>query len=319
MNFTISAIDKEKYAVALLSVLSNSLLVALKLVVGLAMGSISVISEAIHSGVDVLAAIVAVVGVKRSCEPADSEHAFGHGKLENLSGLVQAVLIFVAAAWIIWEAVHKLIQPAPIETLGIGVAVMLVSAVVNAVVARLLFRVGEKSDSIALKADAWHCLTDVYASAGVMVGLGVVWAGKAWLPGMNLLWVDSTTAILVALLIIKAAYDLTLESLSDLLDVSLPLAEQDEIKNILKGNYPYVIGYHKFRSRKAGSTRFVEFHLLTDNKMSVGESHNLHHMIEEQVKKRFPGAEMMIHIEPCTRTCAGLCVENCFDPQVKQT
>jgi cation diffusion facilitator family transporter len=291
-------VERYKLLIALLSVVSNSVLVALKLVVGFAMGSISVISEALHSGVDVFAAVVATIGVKTASVPADKDHAFGHGKFENLSGFVQAVLIFLAAGWILYEAIHKLIKPSQMETIGLGVVIMFVSSVVNTVVGLLLLHGARKTDSLALKVDAWHCLTDVYTSAGVMLGLGIIWAGRQWFPGFDLNWVDPIAAIAVALLIVKAAWDLTIESIRDLLDVSLPKHEEDEIKAIVTSKYPRVIDLHKFRSRRSGAKRFVEFHIHVDPGMSVETSHALHHSLAEEIKQRFPNAEVMVHIEP---------------------
>jgi cation diffusion facilitator family transporter len=290
--------NRLKLLVALLSVVSNSVLVIIKLIVGFAIGSISVISEAIHSGVDVFAAIVAVVGVQRSSEPADREHAFGHGKFDNVSGLFQALLIFVAAGWILWEGVIKLIKPMALEAPMSGVMVMLISAVVNAVVARILFVVGNKTDSLALKADAWHCWTDVYTSAGVMAGLGTIWLGERFFPSLRLYWVDPVAAIVVALFIVRAAWNLTRESLRDLLDVSIPASEEDEIKSILTGE-PRVKGFHNFRTRKSGIVRLVEFHIYVEPGMPVSESHKLNHEIAAAVRTRFPGAQVMVHIEPC--------------------
>ena len=181
---------KRKSRVALLSVASNTVLVVLKLLVGTLAGSVSVISEAIHSGVDLLAAVIAFLSVRASGRPADAEHPFGHGKFENLSGAIEALLIFVAAGWIVNDAVHKLLKPGLVDLLGWGIAVMLVSAVANLVVSRLLMKVGVETDSIALRADSWHLRTDVYTSAGVMGGLAVIWCAKKVFPGANVLWVD---------------------------------------------------------------------------------------------------------------------------------
>ncbi len=291
-------VENYKVLVALLSVVSNTLLVALKLLAGIAMGSISVISEALHSGVDVFAAVVATIGVKRSSEPADKDHEFGHGKFDSLSGLIQAMLIFFAAVWIVYQAVRRLIRPSAIGTVGLGVAIMLISSVVNTVVGLLLLRGAKKTDSVALKADAWHCLTDVYTSLGVMAGLAVMWAGARWFPGFDLSWVDPLAAIAVALLVFKAAWDLAAESTRDLLDVSLPQAEEDEIKKLICEKYPEVIDCHNFRGRKSGTKRFVEFHIWVDPAMSVAESHSLDHGIAAEIKRRFPGADVMVHIEP---------------------
>jgi cation diffusion facilitator family transporter len=308
-------IEQHKFRVALLSVISNSFLVIVKLLAGLAMGSISVISEAIHSGVDIFAAVVAAAGVRGSGQPADKQHSYGHGKFENLSGFIQALLILAAAVWIIWEAMLKLMRPEPMHTPGMGAVIMLVSALVNAVVARMLFAVAGKTDSVALKADAWHCLTDVYTSAGVMAGLVATWAGAHWLPHVNLLWIDPVAAMLVAALILKAAWDLTLESVKDLLDVSLPAVEEEAIKKIVRSHYPGVAGFHNFRTRKSGHVRFAEFHLLVDPGMSVGESHHLHHTIAQEIKTRFPHTEISVHIEPCDKTCTPRCKENCLKPE----
>jgi cation diffusion facilitator family transporter len=290
--------DRYKFLIASLSVVSNLLLVILKLMVGFTIGSISVISEALHSGVDVFAAVVATIGVKRSSEPADRDHRFGHGKFESFSGLVQAFLIFLAAFWIVYEAVRRLAHPAPMGELGWGVAVMLVSSLVNTAIGLVLLGAARKTDSLALKADAWHSLTDVITSAGVLVGLAAVWTGKRLFPGVDLAWIDPVAAVAVAVLIFKAAWDLTLESARDLLDVSLPQQEEDEIRNLLAHTYPDLVDCHKFRGRKSGSKRFVEFHIRVDPKMSVEASHSLHHSIAAEIKRRFPDAEVMVHMEP---------------------
>ncbi|MEN6375455.1 MAG: cation diffusion facilitator family transporter [Smithella sp.] len=167
---------------ALLSVISNSALVTMKFVVGLVIGSVSIISEAIHSGVDLLASIIALFSVKTSSKPADKNHSFGHGKIENISGTVESLLIFAAAGWIIYEAFQKISKPAPIDNLGWGIGVMLTSSVVNIIVLQRLFKIGRETNSIALQADAWHLRTDVYTSAGVMIGLVLMWCGQLFFP-----------------------------------------------------------------------------------------------------------------------------------------
>lgn len=292
-------VDKRKASVARLSVISNTTLVLLKLAVGLAIGSVSVISEAIHSAVDLLAAIIALFAVKTSGKPADQLHPFGHGKVENISGTVEALLIFLAAGWIIYEAAKKLMNPHPLGEASWGVAVMLVSATANIIVSRMLFKVGNETDSVALQADAWHLRTDVYTSAGVMAGLGIIWLGGLLYPGADLKWVDPVAAIGVALLIIKAAYKLTIESARDLLDVSLPLEEENEIRKIIAAFAPTIRGFHRLRTRKSGSHRFVEFHMRVDAFMSIDESHRITDMISEDIKKRFASTLITIHIEPC--------------------
>ena len=268
-------VQKRKTRVALLSVISNTALVLMKLVVGIMINSVSVISEAIHSGMDLVAAIIAWFSVRTSSKPADDDHPFGHGKIENVSGTVEALLIFLAAGWIIYEAIKKFIHPEPIETAFWGVGVMLISAVTNVIVSQKLFKVGRETDSVALLADAWHLRTDVYTSVGVMAGLALIWLGQWILPGYDLNWLDPVCAIAVALLIIKAAYDLTVQSARDLLDANLPEEEQAWIRNLIEENRGTVRGYHHLRTRKAGHLRFIEFHIQVDLKMTVESSHQL--------------------------------------------
>jgi len=304
--------DRRKRQVALLSVISNTTLVALKLAVGLAISSVSVISEAIHSGVDLIAAAIAYYSVRTSGIPADREHPFGHGKIENISGTVEAILIFLAAGWIIFEAAQKIVRPEPLEMAAWGAAVMLLSAVVNTFVSRKLFRVGKETDSVALIADGWHLRTDVYTSAGVMTALAVIWAADLLAPEVNLHWVDPAAAIGVALLIIKPAWDLTQQSARDLLDVQLPGEEIAWIESLILQRKPVVKGYHQLRTRKAGNFRFVEFHIMVDAQMTVEASHRITQEFAREIRERFPGASVTTHVEPCDGSCSKRCLEGCL-------
>jgi cation diffusion facilitator family transporter len=304
--------QRRKVAVAALSVASNTTLVALKVVVGLLIGSVSVISEAIHSGVDLLAAVIALFAVRTASKPADEGHPFGHGKVENVSGTVEAILIFLAAGWIIYEAIHKLFAETPLDEPGYGVLVMLFSSVVNLVVSQKLFKVGKETDSVALQADAWHLRTDVYTSAGVMVGLGAIWIGSRVWPSASLAWIDPVSAIAVALLIIKAAWDLTRESARDLLDVRLPPEEEQWVRSCVSRQRPRVRGFHELRTRKAGSDRFIDLHLIVDGTMSVDASHQVTDDIERAVKEKLQGVSVSIHVEPCTDDCEPECIDGCF-------
>jgi len=304
-------IQRRKVGVATLSVVSNSTLVVLKIIVGLLIGSVSVISEAIHSGVDLVAAVIALVAVRAASKPADEHHPFGHGKVENVSGTIEALLIFLAAGWIIYEAVHKLMHPEPLETLGWGVGVMLLSSIANFWVSHKLFRVGKETDSVALQADAVHLRTDVYTSAGVMAGLAAIWVGGRLWPGVDLAWLDPVAAIAVALLIIKAAYDLTRESARDLLDVKLPDNEVEWICERICEHEPLVRGVHNLRTRKSGADRFVEFHLKVDGAMTVEASHAITVELEHTLEEHFRGAHVTIHVEPCS-DCHQGCVEGCL-------
>jgi cation diffusion facilitator family transporter len=303
--------QQQKTAVAALSVASNTTLVAGKIVVGVAIGSVSVISEAAHSAVDLLAAVIALFAVKKAGEPADREHPFGHGKMENISGTIEALLIFLAAGWIIYEAVHRILRPAPLEDTAWGVGVMLVSALVNMGVSQLLFKVGRKTDSQALQADAWHLRTDVYTSAGVMAGLGLIWLGARLAPGVSLDWLDPVAAIMVAVLIIKAAWDLTRQSGRDLLDASLPAEEEAIVRQIISAHSPAARAYHRLKTRKAGADRFVEFHLLVSADMNVHESHEITRAIDHEIRARLARATVTIHVEPCHGECTEECQRDC--------
>ncbi len=280
------------------SVVSNAILVVLKFAVGLLIGSVSVISEAVHSGVDLVASVIAYVAVRKSAQPADDDHPYGHGKVENISGTVEALLIFLAAIWIIYESVQKLRHHEPMDAPFWGVMVMLLSVVMNTFVSRWLMKVGKETESAALLADAWHLRTDVYTSIGVMTGLGAIWIGGKLAPGLSLWWLDPVAAILVALLIFKAAWDLTMQSSRDLLDVKLPEEEEARIREIVGRFAPQASGLHKLRTRKAGHERFVDFHLEVDGQMTVEASHQLNHEIAKAINDTFSSCNVHIHIEP---------------------
>lgn len=303
---------REKTIAAALSVVSNSILIVIKLIVGILAGSVSVMSEAIHSGMDLLASFAALFSVRKSGAPPDEEHPYGHGKWENVSGFFEAILIVGAAIWIITEAVHRLLEPSPVEMLGWGMAVMLVSALANSLIGWYLLKVGKKSDSVALKADAWHLLTDVYTSLGVMGGLLAIWAGSKLFPGLYLEWLDPVVAIAVALLIMKAGWRLTVESLRDLIDSRISPEEEQWIKDYIGKLRPVVRGFHGLRTRKAGASRFVNVHVIVDEGMSVAESHRISEQMEKEIADHLPGTYVVIHIEPCDGTCEPVCMSGCL-------
>jgi cation diffusion facilitator family transporter len=309
-------VNARKTAAAALSVLSNAILIVLKVIVGLLIGSVSVISEAAHSGVDLVASVVALVAVRGSGKPADARHPFGHGKLENISAAVEAALIFVAAGWIVWEAVHKMAHLSEIESPNWGVVVMFVSVAANMLVSGLLFKVGRQTESAALQADAWHLRTDVWTSAGVMIAMGLIWLGNVLLPnhGHWLHLIDPLAAIVVAAMIVKAAWHLTVQSAEDLMDAALPADEQQWIAAALAEFVPSIHGFHSLRSRRSGSVRFIDFHIFVDGRMTVADSHRLAHQCGERIKQHLEGASVMVHVEPCVGQCNGRCRPGCLLP-----
>ncbi|HOW57335.1 MAG TPA: cation diffusion facilitator family transporter [Smithellaceae bacterium] len=310
--FDFVKLQQRKELVALLSVISNSFLVVFKIFVGVLIGSVAIISEAIHSTMDLLASFIAMFSVKTSHIPADEKHPFGHGKIENISGLVEAALIFVAAFWIIFEAVKKLSSPQTMELAGWGVAVMLLSAILNFIVSRMLFKIGKEADSIALQADAWHLRTDVYTSLGVMTSLAIIWLGHQFFANPPIHWLDPAAAVFVALFILRAAYNLTYQSIRDLMDAKLPADEEEIIRNIITSHQPIVHGFHQLRTRKAGNFRFIEFHIKVDPLMTVNSSHNITRVLKQNIMTQFPQSSITIHIEPCDGNCDDKCIAGCL-------
>ncbi|MCX6004091.1 MAG: cation diffusion facilitator family transporter [Chloroflexi bacterium] len=304
--------QKQKVLVALLSVISNTVLVILKLITGFAIGSISVLSEAAHSSMDLIASLIALIAVRISGKRPDAEHPFGHAKVEDISALAEALLIFVAAIWIVIEAIRKLINPQPLETVGWGIVVMAFSVVANITISQLLFTVGKKTDSPALIADAWHLRTDVYTSAGVVAGLALIWAGHIIWPGSNLNWLDPVAAIMVALLILRAALHLSIDAIKDLIDTRPPLHEVAWLSGYFQSWYPKVRSIHRVRLRKSGASRFIDLHVVVDPSMTVTDSHAIAEKMEAEIKEKLEGADITVHIEPCDGNCKKACVAGCL-------
>ncbi len=277
-----------KTRTARLSVISNSLLIAMKLTAGIISGSVSIISEAIHSSLDLVAAIIAFFAVKISGTPADDRHPFGHGKVENVSGVIEALLIFVASGWIVFEAVDRFINPGETGALGLGVLVMAISAVVNTLVSRRLYKVARQTDSVALEADALHLKTDVITSAGVALGLALI-----WITGWHVL--DPIIAIGVAVIIIYESWMLLRKAFSPLLDTALSPSEMKKLTGLLE---EMNIDYHDLKTRAAGHQRFVEFHLDVPPQETIETIHRQCDMIEERLEREFTDINVIIHPEP---------------------
>ena len=283
-------VNQLKANTAKLSVASNCLLVALKLGVGWMSGSVSIISEAAHSAVDLLAALIAYIAVKKSGKEPDAVHTYGHGKIENVSGMLEAALIVLAAIWIVWESIAKLRTPHQAEMVGYGMAVMLFSAVVNWWVSAQLQKVADQTHSDALAADALHLRTDVWTSLGVFIGLVAM-------KVTGLTWLDPAIAILVALVIFKAGWGMTWQSLYELTDISLPSAEMDLIRDIL-ATHPEVVDYHRLRARRSGSLRQIDVHLLLDPALRLDRTHAICDQIEAELESRLGRCDVVIHPEP---------------------
>jgi len=286
------------------SIVSNTGLVAGKLVVGVLMGSVAVISEAIHSSIDLLAAIIAAYAVGKSAIPADEDHEYGHGKFEDLSGTIEAALIVVAAVVIVYEAAKRLFEGGDMDMPLLGVVIMAVSVVVNVAVSRYLFKVARETSSVALEADALHLSTDVWTSLGVMVAMAAIWA-TGWFA------LDAIVAILVAVLIIVAAYNLTRRTIKDLVDAPLPEADRDTILKVLEEHKDLHIGYDSIRTRRAGPERHINLHLHFPSSLPVVKAHEMSHHIQLEIEERLGHAQVLIHLEGCDRECRACSDEAC--------
>lgn len=282
--------NRLKKRTAWLSIVSNSSLVILKLIVGLYTGAVSLISEALHSGMDLVAALIAFWAVHKSVVPPDEEHDYGHGKYENLSSAVEACLIVLAAVVIVYEAVDKFSHTAPPQFLEYGIVIMLVSIIINFFVARRLLKVAEQTHSQALKADGLHLQADIWTSVGVLAGLA----------GMKItgwLWLDPVVAIGVAAIIFRAGYKMVVESARELTDTSLPAADEARI-GVIFTRHEAVLGYHCLRTRRSGPNRLLDVHLLFDKDMSIGCVHDVCDELEREIKHAFGSFDVLIHAEP---------------------
>jgi cation diffusion facilitator family transporter len=285
---------RSKSAAAALSIASNATLIALKLAAGALTGSIAILTEAIHSLIDLVASVIAFVSVRKADEPADADHPYGHEKVENLAANVEGILILVGAGIIVYEATHRLAVGSEVESLGIGIAVMGFSVIANLGVSTTLSRTARRTESPALEGDAAHLRTDALTSGGVLVGLALVQiTGDAAF--------DSITALVVAVAIVAAGIRIIRRSSGVLVDEALPDEEMDRIEAALvAARTPEVAGYHKLRGRRAGSRRWVDLHVQFHSGTSLERAHEVAHQMRGEVEAEFPGAEVLIHVEPET-------------------
>jgi cation diffusion facilitator family transporter len=283
-----------KSRAAALSIASNALLIALKLAAGAITGSIAILTEAVHSLIDLVASVIAFVSVRKADEPADAEHPYGHEKVESLAATIEGMLILVGAGIIVYEATHRLVIGSEVESLGIGIAVMGFSVIANLVVSTVLYRRAKALESPALEGDAAHLRTDAMTSAGVLVGLALV-----EITGIAAF--DSITALVVAMAIVAAGIAIIRRSSGILVDETLPDVELDRIEAaIATARTPEVAGYHKLRARRAGSRRYVDFHVQYRSGTSLELAHTLAHRMRDSIEAEIPQAEVLIHVEPET-------------------
>ncbi|HXV04282.1 MAG TPA: cation diffusion facilitator family transporter [Solirubrobacterales bacterium] len=283
-----------KSGAAALSIASNSTLIAIKLAAGVITGSIAIVTEAVHSLIDLVASVVAFLSVRKADEPADVEHPYGHQKVESLAAAIEGMLILVGAGIIVYEAIRRLVVGAHVETLGVGIAVMAISLVANVIVSTVLARRAKALDSPALAGDAAHLRTDALTSAGVLVGLAIVQV-------TGIAAFDSITALAVAVAIVSAGLQILRRSSGVLVDEALPSEEMDRIEaTIAAVRTAEVAGYHKLRARRAGSRRHIDLHVQYRTGTTLERAHELAHEMRDAIEASIPGAEVLIHVEPET-------------------
>lgn len=288
---------QEKSSVAMNSVLAAVFLTGLKLVVGLASGSLGILAEAAHSGLDLMAALMTFFAVRFSSKPADRQHLYGHGKMENLSALLETALLFVTCVWIIREACLRLFgREVHVDASVWAFSVMLISIAVDFSRSRMLYRAAKKHKSQALEADALHFSTDIWSSAVVLVGLlGVKVA--AWFPDVGFLAkADAVAALLVAVIVVIVCGKLGLRSIRELLDTA-PEGLAEKVKSIAE-SVESVKDCHAVRVRCSGAETFIDAHVSLEGNLSLDRAHHVSDQVEEAVRQAIPGADVTVHAEP---------------------
>ena len=283
---------KVKTRAAAFSILSNSALIALKFAAGLITGSIAIITDAVQSSIDLVASVVTYFSVRKADQPADDDHRYGHAKVENLAAAIEGMLILVGGAVVIYEAAQRLTDPAKVENLPVGIAVIAASGVANGLVSTYLYRRAAETDSPALAGDATHLRTDAWLSLGVLVALVLV-----QVTGIE--EIDAIAALLLALAILWAGVRLVRSSSRILVDESLPREELEAVREAVEGHGAREIaGFHKLRTRRAGSRRYIDMHVQFRSGTSLDRAHEVSHELQRQIGQRIRDADVLIHLEP---------------------
>jgi cation diffusion facilitator family transporter len=291
-----SAAAGTKTGAARLSIFSNAILIVVKIVAGAITGSIAIITEAIHSGIDLLASTVAYVSVRKADEPADSDHQYGHAKVENLAAAIEGMLILVGAAVIVYEAVRRLASGvAELSTLGLGIGAIALSAVANLAVSTYLYRRARQHDSPALEGDVAHLRADALTSLGVLTGLVLI-----EVTGVEEL--DPAMALAVACAIVWAGLRILTRSSRVLVDEALPPEELDAVRAAIAARSGgEIVGFHKLRGRRAGSARHIDLHLQFAPGTTLERAHAIAHEVQDTIGARIRGADVLVHLEPADR------------------
>jgi cation diffusion facilitator family transporter len=291
---------KHRSRAAAVSIFSNTALIALKVVAGLITGSVAIITEAIHSGVDLAASFIAYFSVRQAETPADAEHRYGHEKFENVAAAAEGVLILIGSGVIVYAALRSLIEGPHLESLGLGIGVVAFATLANLLISGWLYRQANATQSSALEADAAHLRTDAYTSLGVFVGLAL-----AKLTGAH--WLDPAVALAIAAAIVVTGLRIVARSWGVLVDEALPAEEQNAIREAIEAfGGRGIVGYHQLRTRRAGARRYVDLHVQFRSGTSLEEAHGTAHALQDEIERRLPGGiDVLIHLEPADRVRPG--------------
>jgi len=281
-----------------LSVFSNLTLALLKLVIGILSGSMTIIAESAHSGFDLLASLIAYFSVRMSDQPPDQEHPYGHSKIENISGILEASLIFLVSIWIFYQAFHKIIDKKfEVTNLPIGIAIMIFSLFANIFVSRLLYRVARERNSIALEADAAHLWSDVLTSGGAILTLAIIYISDKFFS-VKLFLLDPIFSMVIALWILGIAYRLTRKSYPALLDGRAKPEMEKRLIYLIQEFCQGRCQYHKLRTRQSGAKIYVDFHLQFMPDTHIEIAHLLSHDLKKKIEAEIAGSDVIIHLEP---------------------
>jgi cation diffusion facilitator family transporter len=301
-----SKTSSAKSTAAAVSVATNTALTAFKLAAALSSGSVSVLSEALHSLGDICASLLAYFSVRFSDKPADAKHPFGHGKVESFAGLAEALLLFAAGAWVAFEAVKKFSNPEALHV-DLALGVIAATAIVNIFVGRYLTRVARETDSDALRADAAHITADFVTSAGVLAALVLV-----RVTGNPIF--DPIVALGLTAWILFTAVRIAISAFELLIDARLPAQELQVIENVLR-EHPEVIDWHQLRTRKSGSFRHVDAHILLKDDLSLVRAHEITEEVEDQIRRSLNNVVISLHMEPYHREVEHRRTEHAHEPE----
>ena len=290
--------DRKRIQTARFSVGSAVVLAVTKLFVGIASGSLGVLSSAFDNLADILMSGVNFLSIRKSIEPADFSHPYGHGKAETLGTVFMSVIVALTGAWIVREGIHRLRAGIIPSSIDAGLVVMALSVAASWYIARRIWKAGDETGSNALKADSLHFRTDVYAGAGILVSL-LLFRVTGWK------WLDPGAAMVVGGYIVLAAISIFREALGDLMDSSLPPETVEEIRRIIDSHKPLVVDYHKLRTRRSGSEKHVDFHVVVCRQFLLQDAHQVADHLEKEVSQALGNAHVVTHIDPCDIECPG--------------